>query len=37
MLAGPAQTIISTLILTGVIVLGVVMTLLISRILSKQY
>jgi ferrous iron transport protein B len=35
MLAGPAQTIISTLILTGVIVLGVVMTLLISRILSK--
>ncbi|MEA4923727.1 MAG: ferrous iron transport protein B [Syntrophomonadaceae bacterium] len=33
--AGPFQTIISTLLLTGIIVLGVIMTLLISRILSK--
>jgi len=33
--AGPGQTVVSTLLLTGVIVLGVVMTLLISRILSK--
>ncbi len=33
--SGPFQTIISTLLLTGVIVLGVIMTLLISRILSK--
>lgn len=32
---GPAQSIISTIILTGVIVLGVIMTLLISRILSN--
>ncbi|MHB8125683.1 MAG: ferrous iron transport protein B [Desulfitobacteriaceae bacterium] len=32
---GPFQSIISTLTLTGVIVLGVLMTLLISRILSK--
>lgn len=32
---GPFQSIISTLILTGIIVLGVVMTLLISKILSK--
>ncbi|MGH4138600.1 ferrous iron transport protein B [Clostridium sp.] len=34
-IVGPFQSVISTLILTGVIVLGVVMTLLISRILSK--
>lgn len=34
MMSGPAQSILSALILTGVIVLGVVMTLLISRILS---
>lgn len=32
---GPAKSVVSTLILTGVIILGVVMTLLISRILSK--
>ena len=32
---GPLQSIISTLILTGVIILGVVMTLTISKILSK--
>ncbi len=35
MVVGPFQSVISTLILTGVIVLGVVMTLLISRLLSK--
>ncbi len=35
MIAGPLQSVVSTLILTGVIVLGVVMTLTISRILSK--
>ncbi|MGH4118905.1 ferrous iron transport protein B [Clostridium sp.] len=34
-IVGPFQSVISTLILTSVIVLGVVMTLLISRILSK--
>ncbi|WP_300382776.1 ferrous iron transport protein B [Clostridium sp.] len=34
-IAGPFKSIISTLILTGVIILGVIMTLLISRILSK--
>ncbi|PKM45463.1 MAG: ferrous iron transport protein B [Firmicutes bacterium HGW-Firmicutes-8] len=33
--AGPFQSIVSTLLLTGVIVLGVMMTLLISRILSQ--
>ncbi|WP_099468720.1 ferrous iron transport protein B [Konateibacter massiliensis] len=33
--AGPFQSIISTLLLTGVIVLGVCMTLFISKILSK--
>ncbi len=33
--ASPFQSIVSTLILTGVIVLGVVMTLQISRLLSK--
>ncbi|MCG8485484.1 MAG: ferrous iron transport protein B [Clostridia bacterium] len=32
---GPFNSVLSTLILTGVIVLGVVMTLLISRVLSK--
>lgn len=32
---GPFQSVVSTLLLTGVIVLGVVMTLLISKILSK--
>ena len=32
---GPAKSIVSTLILTGVIVFGVAMTLFISRILSK--
>lgn len=32
---GPFQSVVSTLLLTGVIVLGVAMTLLISRILSK--
>lgn len=35
MFIGPLQSIISTLILTGVIILGVVMTLTISKILSK--
>lgn len=35
MFIGPLQSIISTLILTGVIILGVVMTLAISKILSK--
>ncbi len=34
-IAGPAQSIISTLILTGVILLGIFMTFLISNILSK--
>jgi len=34
-IAGPLQGVLSTLILTGVIVLGVVMTLLTSRFLSK--
>ncbi len=33
--AGDMQSVISTLLLTGVIVLGVIMTLLISRLLSK--
>ena len=33
--AGPFQAIVSTLLLTGVIVLGIVMTLFISKILSK--
>jgi ferrous iron transport protein B len=33
--AGAFQSVVSTLMLTGVIVLGVVMTVLISRILSK--
>jgi len=33
--AGPLQTIASTLILTAIIVLGVIMTLLTSRLLSK--
>lgn len=33
--AGPFQSVVSTLVLTGVIVFGVIMTLLISRILSK--
>lgn len=33
--AGPFQSVVSTLLLTGVIVLGVIMTLLISRILSN--
>lgn len=35
MLAGPLQSAVSALMLTGVIVLGVIMTLLISRLLSK--
>jgi Ferrous iron transport protein B C terminus./Ferrous iron transport protein B./Nucleoside recognition. len=35
MFHGPFQTVVSALMLTGLIVLGVVMTLLISRILSK--
>ncbi len=35
MVSGPFQSILSTLFLTGVIVLGVLMTLFISRILSK--
>lgn len=35
MFVGPLQSIISTLILTGVIILGVIMTLTISKILSK--
>lgn len=34
-IAGPLQSVVSTLILTGVIVLGVVLTLLISKLLSK--
>lgn len=34
-MAGPFKNIISTLMLTGIIVLGVVMTLLISKLLSK--
>ncbi len=34
-IGGPFQTVASTIILTGIIVLGVVMTLLISRLLSK--
>ena len=34
-IVGPFQSIISTLILTGVIILGVLMTLIISKILSK--
>ncbi len=33
--AGPFQSVISTILLTGIIVLGVFMTLLISKILSK--
>ncbi len=33
--AGPYQSIFSTLILTGVIVFGIIMTLIVSRILSK--
>lgn len=33
--SGPLQSVLSTLILTGVIVLGVIMTLLSSRLLSK--
>lgn len=33
--AGPFQSFLSALILTGIVVLGVVMTLLISRLLSK--
>ncbi|MDD3173903.1 MAG: ferrous iron transport protein B [Herbinix sp.] len=33
--AGPLQSVVSTLLLTGVIVFGVFMTLLISKILSK--
>jgi len=33
--AGPFQSFLSTLLLTGIVVLGVVMTLLISRLLSK--
>lgn len=33
--AGPMQSVVSTFLLTGVIVLGIVMTLLISKILSK--
>lgn len=33
--SGPLQSVISTLVLTGVIVLGVFMTLLISKLLSK--
>lgn len=35
MMSGPFQTVLSALMLTGVIVLGIVMTLLISRLLSK--
>ncbi len=35
MFVGPGQSIISTIILTGVILLGVFMTLIISKILSK--
>ncbi len=35
MAAGPIQSVLSALILTGVIVLGVIMTLLVSRVLSK--
>ena len=34
-IAGPMQSILSTLILTGIIVLGVIMTLLTSKLLSK--
>lgn len=34
-IVGPFQSVVSTLILTGVIILGVVMTLIISKILSK--
>ncbi len=34
-IAGPFQSVVSALILTGVIILGVVMTLTISKILSK--
>jgi len=33
--AGPLQTVFSTILLTGIIVLGVVMTLLLSKILSR--
>lgn len=33
--AGPLQSVLSTLLLTGVIVLGVAMTLLLSKLLSK--
>lgn len=33
--AGPLQSVVSTLLLTGVIVFGVIMTLLISKILSR--
>jgi len=35
MLSGPFQSIVSTLILTGVIILGIIMTLVISRLLSR--
>lgn len=35
MVVGPLQSVVSTLLLTAVIVLGVMMTLLVSRILSK--
>lgn len=35
MFVGPGQSIISTIILTGVILLGVFMTLIVSKILSK--
>ncbi len=35
MINGPQQSVLSTLILTGVIVLGVVMTLFLSKLLSK--
>ncbi len=33
--SGPVQSIISTLLLTGIIILGITMTLMISKILSK--
>lgn len=33
--AGPMQSVVSTILLTGIIVLGVVMTLVISKLLSK--
>jgi ferrous iron transport protein B len=35
MVVGPLQSIVSTLLLTGVIILGILMTLLVSKLLSK--